>query len=295
MQTTIFRERIFDAGCLFAGQAAKTFGFRTRQPIIIIGTGRCGTNLLVDILRSHPSISGFPGEANELWHPTLEPFEEAKIELPPIEIDPAYFSEISIASWNRGHEETIRDIFSGFHWLSGSSKIFFTKSAMISFFIPKILEIFPQAKIIHLFRYGPSVVESYFKKNFGKYSKYTYSELEYKTHCANYWNACILEIENKKDEFALQLKGQFFEFSYEELCRAPLEILNPLADFLGLAVNGFGFNLAAIASQNYKAPDYTKNPLGMRLLDLMSPGMRLKGYLPAEPTTWSMGEKNEKI
>ena len=206
------------------------------HPFFIIGTGRCGTTLLVRILNSHPGLSGFPGEANELWHPKLEPFETASLDVPPIEVDPKRFSEISFANWPPKQGERIRDIFTGFQLITGPSKVFFTKSAMISFMIPNILEVFPDARFVHIYRFGPSVVESYFKKNFGKYSRYIFTEKDYRMYCAKYWNACILEIEKRKKELSLDTKGQFLEFSYEDLCQNPGDILDDISKFIGVAL-----------------------------------------------------------
>jgi hypothetical protein len=278
MPDLLIREKGFDAACFLIGRIGRTFGFRLNHPIIIIGTGRCGTQLLVKLLNSHPGISGFPGEANELWHPKLEPFESSVIDIPPIEIDPMRFSEISVANWPHKYGDRIRDTFTGFNLITGPSKVFFTKSAMISFMMPKILEIFPEARFIHIYRYGPSVIESYFKKNFGKDSRYVFAEKDYRIYCAKYWNACILEIENRKRELSLDNKGQIIEFSYEHLCQNPREILEKISRFLGVKSNGFRFDLSRISSQNDKAAESVKKPEYTELLEVMSPGMKLKNY-----------------
>ena len=250
------------------------------NPYFIIGTGRCGTTLLVRILNSHPGLSGFPGEANELWHPKLEPFESASLDIPPIEVDPERFSDVSVANWPPKQGERIRNIFTGYHLITGRSRVFFTKSAMISFMIPSILEIFPDARFVHIYRFGPSVVESYFKKNFGKYSRYVFTEKDYRVYCARYWNACILEIEQRKKELSLETKGQFLEFSYEGLCQNPKNVLEDIAKFLQVASDGFSYDISRISSQNYKVADYSTDPESAELIDMMSPGMKLKGYLP---------------
>lgn len=272
------REVVLNSACRLVGRSGRAFGVELRRPVFIIGTGRCGTTLLIKILGSHPRLVGFPSEANELWHPKLEPFESASIDLPPIEIDPRKFTEVSVTNWPSGYDEVIRDTFSGFHILNGSSKTFFTKSAMISFMIPNILSIFPDARIIHIFRFAPSVVESYFKKNFGKYSRYVYPDQEYRAFCANYWNACILEIEKRKNELRLVEKRQFLEFSYESLCANPRAILDDISNFVGVDPSAFRFDLSTIASHNDKAPDYATDPERAALLETMTPGMRLKGY-----------------
>jgi hypothetical protein len=272
------RESVFDTSCSLVGKTGRTFGFSMKHPLFIIGTGRCGTSLMVKILNSHPGLSGFPGEANELWHPMVEPFETSSLGIPPIEVDPKRFTDISVANWPPRHGEKIRDIFSGFSLLTGSSKVFFSKSAMISFMIPKILEVFPDARFIHIYRYGPSVVESYFKKNFGKYSHYIFTEKDYRLCCARYWNDCILEIKQRETDLSLVEKGQYLEFSYEKLCQSPRDVLNDIAIFLGVASDGFRYDLSRITSQNYKAQDYARDIERAELLDIMSAGLKNKGY-----------------
>ncbi len=267
--------------CFLVGRIGRAFGSRVKHPCFIIGTGRCGTTLLVKILKSHPGIAGYPGEANELWHPKLEPFETTSLDMPPIEVDPKRFTEVSIANWPPKHGEKIRDVFTGFRLITGTSKVFFAKSAMISFMLPKILEVFPDARFMHIYRFGPSVLESYFKKNFGKYSRYVFTEKDYRAHCAQYWNACISEIEQRKKDLSVGTKGQFLEFSYESLCENPRTVLDGIAKFLGVASDGFRFDISRISSQNYKVADYVKDPEGAELLHMMSPMMKLKGYLSA--------------
>ena len=272
------KKRTFTAACFLVGRIGRAIGFDANRPCFIIGTGRCGTTLLVKILQTHPDLSVFPGEANEMWHPALEPFETTPLDSPPIEDDPRRFTEVSIANWPNGHEDRIRDVFTGFHLITGQSKVILTKSAMISFMIPKILDIFPDARFLHIYRYGPSVLESYFKKNFGKYSRHIYTERDYRLCCAKYWNACIMEIEKRKDEFSLEAKGRLIEFSYEGLCKNPTDVLNAITAFLGVKSKGFSFDLSRVASQNYKVGDYTTNKWSTDILDLMSQGMKLKNY-----------------
>ncbi len=81
MSEWLLRERVLDATCFLAGRIGRAFGYRVQDPFFIIGTGRCGTTLLVKILKTHPGLSAFPGEANELWHPKLEPFMAKRREL----------------------------------------------------------------------------------------------------------------------------------------------------------------------------------------------------------------------
>ncbi len=269
------RETIFDSGCSLAGRVGRALGQTLSRPVFIVGTGRCGTSVFVEVLKSHRGLSGFPAEANELWHPALEPFETARLPTEPIEVDPALYSQISLAHWPSNHGARIRDVFTGFHLLTGRSKLFFTKSAMVSFLIPTILQLFPDARIIHIYRYGPSVVESYFKKNFGKYSRFRYTERDYEVICARYWNSCILKID--EDTRALS-KHQFLEFSYERMCQNPHGVLDDVALFLGVQASGFRFDTSELSNQNFKAKGKHRDSASAELLAAMSPGLALKGY-----------------
>ena len=69
------------------------------------------------------------------------------------------------------------------------------------------------------------------------------------------------------------------EFSYENLCQNPRDVLKDIAFFLGVASDRFKYDISRISSQNYKVADYAKDPERAELLEVMSPGMKLKGYL----------------
>lgn len=261
------------------GTLATALGYKLRSPTIIIGTGRCGSTLLVRILDSHPYLIGFPEEANELWHPKSYPFAKKTIETPAMVENPQKFTDISIRNWPKNHEQKIQKTFAGYHVARGLKKNFFVKSAMISFMIPNILSIFPEAKFIHIYRNGVSVVESFLKKEWSKYCDYFENEWDYRLHCAKYWNDCLLEIERQKIELSLESRGSLLEFSYEKLCATPIEVLDNLASFLSIPSNKFKFDTTQISSKNYKVGDYTKDEKWLELLELMSPAMKMKGYL----------------
>ncbi len=270
--------RSLETGWIKVGRAFRALGRRLNEPLIILGTGRAGTNLVEDILNSHPGIRGYPGEANRLWHPLLEPFETTPIDIPPIEIDPEHFTRVSLSTWPDGQENKIHDAFSGFSRTLGLGRRFFCKSAMISFMIPKICEIFPDVKILHMYRFGPAVVESYFKKNFGKYSRYDYSPQQYYEHCARYWNDCLLEIDRSVKATSLRERAAFLELSYEALCDRPSETLRTLSEFIHVE-DLFKFPLSRIENMNYKVGDFEKNGKWRHLIEIMEPAMRLKGYI----------------
>lgn len=272
--------RLMNLSC--AGIVCKILDLHLEQPVFIIGTGRCGSTLLTQILCSNPDIIAFPGEANDLWHPKLYPFGKAQILSLPIEITPDSFTRLSIENWPVNHSETIKRIFNGFHLMAGKEKVFFVKSAMISFMMPHIVTIFPDAKFIHIYRYGPSVVESYFKKNFKNknYSQFNFTETDYYRACAKYWNSCILRIEYDKTSLSLTEKNSFFEFSYEDLCDDPQSLLKDLSSYLNVEYEKFTFNLSTIRSTNYKVDNTYRDAKFKHLIDSdMYLGMKLKRYI----------------
>jgi hypothetical protein len=264
------------------GKIAGALNIRLEQPIFIVGSGRCGTSLLVRILSSHPEIVGFFGEANHLWHTKLFPFRKAQIQTTPLIVNPKEFTEISINSWPANHSKKIYQTFNGFRLIAkmlNKGTTFFVKSAMISFMIPKILSIFPDAKFIHIYRNGPSVVESYFKKNFKNYHKEVFTKEEFYLNCSKFWNSCIFEIEHIKDSLSLTEKNAFFEFSYETLCNDPEGTLRSLAAYIGVENDRFTYDISRIQSRNYKAGNYLKEEKWKQPLEMMQPAMKLKGYI----------------
>jgi hypothetical protein len=277
-KSLLYRMGVGFAGAL--GKIANSLDLRLKSPVFVIGTGRCGTSLLASILNSHPDIVGFPGEANELWHPKLYPFEQSRIEAPPIEVDPKQFTALSLRNWPPNHSKKIQDIFNGFHIIKGAGKVFFVKSAMISFMLPKIVDIFPDARFLHIYRYGPSVVASYFKKNRKKHSINAYTDEEYYQFCCEYWNSCILEIDRAQESLSLKAKNAYLEFSYEKICDEPESILKSIADYFGVDPSKFSFDLSTIQSTNYKADNNVHNNKFKEILrDTIYPAMKLKRYL----------------
>ena len=150
---------------------------------------------------------------------------------------------------------------------------------MISFMMPEILALFPDAKFIHIYRNGPSVIASLLKKEWDKHRTYFDSKEDFRLDCAKYWRDCILGIEKQRVDLALDEKDAFLGFSYEQLCEDPQGILDNIASFLAIASSDFNFDMGSIVSQNYKVGDYAEDPNWSELLKVMAPAMTLKGYL----------------
>jgi hypothetical protein len=260
------------------GSVLGLVGYHAAEPFFIVGTGRCGSSLLVEILRSHHELAVFPDEANELWHPNSYPFEKRRRGGPSIIENPREFTEISRSSWPAGQEKRIRDVLSAYNFVHGPHKRLVHKSAMITFLLPQILRLFPDARFCHIYRSGPPVVESLVKKDWQKYSDRFGDQASFRAACARYWNDCILEIERQNKALQLGARGSLLELSYEGLCADPRGAYSRLASFLDIRVDAYTFNPDNIRSQDYKVGDYSSDPIWRRPLQLMTEGMQLKGF-----------------
>jgi hypothetical protein len=261
------------------GKIATVLGQSIRNPIFILGSGRCGTTLLHEILRRNKNVCIYPTEANELWHPYCYPYSSAKIGFPPILKDPGKFTQMSVRSWPFNHDKLIRTAFAGYQLLNYGSTIFVVKSAMISHMIPAILSIFNDARFIHLYRNGISVIDSLFKKERQKYLKVFPDDRHFLLACARYWAECISEIELQDKRLSLSNRKLLYQFSYEELCSKPESQISALASFIGCRKTDFLYDCSQIHSTNYKVGDYHNDKKWEPVMDIIYPMMIEKGYL----------------
>ncbi|MCG8571574.1 MAG: sulfotransferase [Spirochaetes bacterium] len=262
-------------------QMIVSLGFRLKDPIVIIGTGRCGSTLLLKVLGSHKELIIYKGEGNEYWHPVSYPYAKRSIETPPYVVNPALFTQKSLEHWPKKHTDFVKKYFTGifFEKKNKFNEKFVYKSVMITFMLPIVLKLFPGAKFIHIYRNGPSVVKSFLKKEWHKYQDYFNSEEEYMEACSQYWNTSVLEIEKQVKELKLSEKKQIIEMSYEDLCSDPQTQIDKIATFLGINPAKFDYDFSQISSTNFKVGDYKQDKEWINKLALMQEGMQLKGFL----------------
>lgn len=232
------------------------------NPYFIIGCARSGTSILYKTLASHREIATYPTEANDLWHPKAYPWHSSDLGSPPIWIDPFSYTEASMANRSSRDDNEIKSVFGMFQYLS-RGKCFLNKSAMISFMIPKIIELFPDAKFIHIIRDGRAVAFSYAtRENTKKIDKFPssyqrdkfdlpFDELLMKL--AIHWEQNIQEIQRQNEKLGLVDKGLLFEFHYEDLCLQPMEKLTSITSFMNVNPNGFQIeDFSHIKNMNHK-------------------------------------------
>lgn len=274
---------------LLARIAPSFFGHELNAPFFIIGCPRSGTTLLIDTLSAHKEIATYPGEANERWHPQTFPWRDSPhlSEIPPLEVDPISFTELSLKHRSSVEERRLRAIFGSFQFVMGR-KCFLTKSAMITLMTPYILDQFPQAKFIHIIRDGRGVARSWAKMLHGnirenggnsraQHSKESYEGLL--ENCANSWMLQIQQFEKDKRELSLEERGLLLEIRYEDFCQNPHDQLIHLADFMDVSPNPFrGRVYDHIVNMNYKfEKEFTEMQL-RRVTQIMEPALSAWKY-----------------
>ncbi len=151
------------------------------------------------------------------------------------------------------------------------------KSAMISFLIPDLLRLFPEAKFIHLYRYGPSVVTSLIEKELHKYKDLATRD-DFLIWAAGYWDSCIKEIDRANTEYSLTADGKLLELSYESFCEDPEAVSTKLARFMRCDPAKFTFDFSTVKSTNYKADAMSPNDLKL-VFDVIKSSLELMAYV----------------
>lgn len=267
--------------------ARPTLGRRyLMRPVFLVGSGRSGTSYTAKLLGCHPEIAAFPGEALHLWHVNTYPYHVKRPDVPPYWIDPAAFSEYSVSQWPRDWEGRIQDEFGWFSRSSGR-KVFLNKVVMNNFMLPKMLEIYPRAKFIHLVRNGLSVVLSYQKKEREKYQHPIYQKhvdpndtRAIRAHKAQCWNDGILRVEQDRCDYFSQ--DNFLEIKYEDLISEPQATILRMLLFVGLKMSqspDFVEKINLLSDKNYKARAELEDSEISSLCEVMRPALALKGYL----------------
>jgi hypothetical protein len=232
------------------------FARRVRAPYFIVGCGRSGTTMLNDLFDHHPSVANYPTEANELWHPRMYPWHDSTVEAPPFFLDAKEFTERSLAQRTGDDDLRLRATFGAYQMLA-RKPVFLQKTVMVSFMLDKILELFPDARLIQLVRDGRSVALSWVLKEREKlkqprYQRYNLDEPQLLAVYAKHWQDNILAMDASIAR--LGLESRYHEFRYEDLCADPTGELTSLARFLDVAPEPFlGKHSVHIKTTNNKA------------------------------------------
>jgi len=265
--------------------APRFFARRLRNPVFLIGSGRSGTTMLRAVLATHRDIACYPNEANELWHPRLYPWHASDVDAPPLWVDPDRFTRVSLANRPRDWDLRVRAVFGAYQVLH-RGHVFLNKSVMIHFMLPRILEIYPEARFIHLYRNGLAVARSYPRKERAKLvrnARYRNDGIRIDdeslfTQFVAYWSRSMQEIDEQNGALALTENGRLLEMRYETLCADPANEVRRVFEHLGLAPDAF--DRSRLDGIRAMEPSAT---LRRRLTEIAKPALELKGYQPEEP------------
>jgi hypothetical protein len=261
------------------------FATRVRRPHFIVSTGRAGTTMLNAVFDRHPEVANFPSEANELWHPRLYPWADSAVDAPPYWLDPAEFTRRSLAQQTLADARHLQATFGAFQALT-RAPVLLVKTVMVSFMLERVLELFPDARFIHLYRDGRAVAASWMVKDRAKLHSakaramgLAFDDDALLERYATYWNLVVAELQRAEARHRLRARDRWHDLSYEALCADPAAALTALAGFIGVAPEPLlGSELAAIRNTNHKARAQLSSVAVARLSTLARPGLSTLGY-----------------
>jgi Sulfotransferase family len=267
----------------------RTMEARVGDVVLFVGCGRSGTNVLARLLDTHPEVAVYPHEANELWHPGLYPWFRSLREVPPIWRDAHAFTAASVRGRTAADDRRLKAVLGSYRTLHRARYVM-NKSVLITFMIPRVLEIFPDARFIHLVRDGRAAAHSFAKMERRKIDRrpepYRERGLDLPfdqllDDFARHWQDHISELEAERQALKLDGQGRIHELHYEDLCADPERELAELARFLDLDPAGFrldGGRRGPIENQNHKFREELDAETIERITALTEPQLSLKGY-----------------
>jgi hypothetical protein len=256
-----------------------------RRPVFIIGCARSGTSVLKRVLGQHADVAALPSEGNELWHPLHYPWVNSPHDVPPYWADPERYTRASVASWPPRHGELIKRHFGWYQTLRRRSA-FLNKSSMITFMLPEVQALFPDARFVHIVRDGRAVALSHAVKEAGKMKG---NEALYREHgvqrsfdellldTAHLWNRTLERIDQVAAEADWAGRDAYLECRYEDFCADPAATLERLLAFLDLGPERMG-RYETVSSRNYKLRESLSDDQLARLEEVLGPMLARKGY-----------------
>jgi len=175
--------------------------FELEKPILMVGVPHSGTSVLASTFRIHPDIAMWT-EASEVWEPSWEEGMDSDYD----RLIPKHEEDVEIMDVLR-----IRDAFGRFV-KSQNKKRLLNKNPRNTVRIKFMKKIFPDSKIIHIFRDGREVVNS-ITRNMQD------SMIE---EICDRWLNSIKEIKNQTKNIP---PNDFYEIKYEDFCERPKEII----------------------------------------------------------------------
>lgn len=225
------------------------------SPIFVVGTGRCGSTLLRNVLTSHPKLAVPWSEYNNLWHPRLYPYRtptpqaERVVDAPPFHSSPEQFTLTSLENWPIYQPLLIRATLMRFALRRRGRRALVVKSAMLTFLCARLLELYPRARFIFLFRDGEATTRSWVAKDYKKKWSATHTRDEYAHIVREFW-AETMEHMSQLEKAGVLDDTNIRRVQYEDLCSNPGAVLTELAHFMGIEPDGYSFDVGSIKNLN---------------------------------------------
>lgn len=273
---------------ILAQYRPRFFADHLQNPIFIIGLPRSGTTLLAELMAAAYREIAHWSEANHIWDPGWYPWKPSNAGHWPLEFDPVAFT----ARWWQEAEprqQQIRAVFGAYQWLWRKT-YFLNKSPFNTFRLPYLLQIFPQARFVHIVRNGYATVYSHASKlvmgsKLQEWPQPEQNQLaasldDLLVWLAGFWQQGLREVAHQDEALKLSQSGLLLKLTYEELCADPLEIMERLGRFLALSPSNLEEILQAqsIRNQNHKYQQRLSAPILNRMSRAMEPELSRQGY-----------------
>jgi hypothetical protein len=198
-------------------------------PIFIVGCPRSGTSMLRDLLRSHPRLT-FPGESHFIpafYRGYGDPRDSAEAR----KLAAAILELRWVRAWNlrleadsftdcRSFREVLCRLYEA--WARQQNKPHWgDKTPDYVTEIPLLAKLFPEARIIHIYRDGRDVALSWIQARFTPQNMYTAARL---------WKSWVSA--GRRAGAALP-REMYLELRYEQLLAQPRETMQRVCEFVG--------------------------------------------------------------
>jgi len=199
------RQRYHSVRC---NEYGENFGEKANlfKPIFIVGVPHSGTSVLVSTFRIHPELANWT-ESPEVWEPYWVEGQDSEYN----RLEPKYGRDVLKMDIVR-----IRDAYQRYVKMENKTR-FLNKNPRNVVRIEYMKKIFPDAKIIHIFRDGRDVVNS-ITRNMPS------SMIE--TICDRWINS-LKEVKKQSGNISTE---DFFQIKYEDFCERPREIITNAYD-----------------------------------------------------------------
>jgi hypothetical protein len=202
----------------------------TESPVFIVGCARSGTALLRNLLRSHSRLA-FPSESAFL--PTLyRGFGDPRSDREARRLADRILRLRTVRTWGllltpdslahcRSYAELTSKLYREVARREGKAR-WGDKTPVYVLHIPTLLEIFPAAKVIHIYRDGRDVALSWIAAGFGPLNVLT---------AAEQWRHRVLTGRREGSRFP----GSYHEVRYEAILAEPEKTMRGVCEFIGEA------------------------------------------------------------